>query len=407
MIKLHAAPLGMKTPSCTWDPALRSVRLVLAAVCLVCLGWARKAKADVDPADAVSQVESSVADATGLMSDAARRAHTDEINQALANLKDLASGLADGPVKRSAADAEVADRKARAEVAQADLNALQAQMDAESAPIQQEGRARKALEDDFNAKFAGKTFKVPEPYNSLKAEQSRIQGLINETNGKIEAFNRKYEEIGKNQNAVIAARLQELKDAVKARDDLNRALLAKTQQFQDAIDGLTKKLIAWVKETPIPPPGSDFHFKSDNAIDQLMRAYNQRAAMESDMPDLVYTPVLTRGAEAKSQSMVAFDSYGGKGGALVVVTDKGSVPAPAEMQKSSAIRELLDNQSTARNAVNDAQKHWDEVVHNRASTPQQIQEADRHLTAVTANMVQIRYQQKVATGLLGRTASGP
>jgi hypothetical protein len=111
-------------------------------------------------------------------------------------------------------------------------------------------------------------------------------------------------------------------------------------------------------------------------------------------------------APARDASSVVFDRQGGTGGALVVVTDKGPVPAPAEVQNSAAVRAVVEGLSAAQNAVNEAQKRWNEVIHDRAATPQQIQEADRILTRVTSNFVQLKYEQQQATSLLGRSAPG-
>jgi hypothetical protein len=74
------------------------------------------------------------------------------------------------------------------------------------------------------------------------------------------------------------------------------------------------------------------------------------------------------------------------------------------MQQNQAIQTLVSSLNAAQNAANNAQQHWDEVIHDHNSTPAQIQTADKMLTAATANLMELKYEERVATDLLGRKA---
>jgi hypothetical protein len=384
------------------DPSVRAaLRGALVGCLLLGPPALRLARGEPDPASAVTAVEYAIAETKAGMSAAGRQAHEAEINQALARIKELADLNSHASSDRTAADQRVARCNAEIEAAQNQLTQLREQMRAEVLPYYNQGKDAEAERDAWNAKYAGKSFTQPEPYNSILAEQQRISAKIDYVNAKGEEIMARYQPAKERLEAAIAARQQEYADAVSARDQLNRTLLTQAQQFQDAIRDLTDKLLIWVKESPAPAPGSGLDFKSGDALDQLMRAFNQGPAMASTATDQhgAYAP-------ARDASSVVFDRQGGTGGALVVVTDKGPVPAPAEVQNSAAVRAVVEGLSAAQNAVNEAQKRWNEVIHDRAATPQQIQEADRILTRVTSNFVQLKYEQQQATSLLGRSAPG-
>jgi hypothetical protein len=350
------------------------------------------ARADMDPVQAVTQIENAVAEAQRHLSPSARMAHEGEINQALANIRQLAENFSHAKADGEQADANVVNRNADVQAVNDEISRLQAQFDSEGDPLDREKKDLEAQQQQWNMTYGGRSFQVPEPYNSLNAQRTRIANAINDINARIEAFNQKYLAASQKLASRKAARVQDYRDAVRARDQLNQSLQAQAQQFQVAIQDLTDKLMGWIKASPAPAPGSTFDFNS-GTLDQLMKASNQRYPMSSANYEA-----------SKDASDVVFDRAGGTGGTLKILTRNGSASAPVEMQQNQAIHALVNSLDAAQNAVNNAQQRWNEVIHDRNSTPIQIQAADKMLTAATANLIQLKYEERVATDLLGQKA---
>jgi len=382
-------------------PGSRPVRTVLCWVLAASMGTGlcQSLRAAVDPAEAARAIAETAAYAKSSMSPEGRQAHEAEISQALVQITDLASKLAPMSAESKAADAKITRAESAVQSAQRDLDAYRAQIESERIPLAQQAQAALDRQARWNAQYANKEFTMPEPFNSIQAERQRISDEIDAINAKGEALMNRFNNRRQQLEGIVYSRQQDKVRAVEAREQLAKAQLAQAQQFQSLIEDLTNKLLAWVKENPVPAPGG-FNLKDNQALRDLMRAYNQKPEMMSLATDQLRTEY----APAKAASNVVFDRGGGAEGDLVAVFAEGRVSVPPEMQKNEAVNAMVTSLAKAQDAVGDAQKQWDALIRDRAATPQQIREADLTLTKVTNNLVQLKYEQRQATSLLGRRA---